>query len=80
MKNRSSVKLSNMAFQVVDVHKPLLSVASIAKQGHKAMLSNDESYIELAGGGRLPLCEKDGVSELEVPVRSPEFARPNTKQ
>ena len=40
-----SGKLLNMAFQAVDVHKPLLSVSKITEQGHKVVFSKDESYI-----------------------------------
>ena len=79
MKDPKSGKLLNMAFQVVDVHKPLLSVSKITEQGHKVVFSEEESYIELAGGDRLLLQNRDGVFELEVLVRSPDFTRPSIK-
>ena len=55
MKYPKSGKLQNIAFQMVDVHKPLLSVSKIIEQSHKVVFSKEESYIELAGGDRLPL-------------------------
>ena len=79
MKDPKSGKLLNMAFQVVDVHKPLLSVSKITEQGHTVVFGKDESYIELVGGDRLPLQSRDGVFELEVLVKSPDFTRPSVK-
>ena len=79
MKDPKPGKLTNMAFQVVDVHKPLLSVSTITGHGHKVVFSKDESYIELTSGEKLQLQSRDGVFELEVLVRSPDFARPSIK-
>ena len=70
---------SYMVLQVVDVHKPLLSVSKIIEQGHKVVFSKDGSYIELTSGEKLQLQSRDGVFELEVLVRSPDFARPSIK-
>ena len=79
MKDQKSGKLLKIAFQVVDVHKPLLSVSKIIERGHKVLFSKEESYIELTSGEKLHLQSKDGVFELEVLVRSPDFARPSIK-
>ena len=54
MKDPKPGKLLNMAFRVVDVHKPLLSASKITEQGHKVVFSKDESYIELPSGEIAP--------------------------
>ena len=53
-----------MAFRVVGVHKPLLSVSNIAEQGHKVIFGKKDSGIKLADGDKLPLRNRDGVFEL----------------
>ena len=55
MKDAKSGTLQNMAFQVVDVHKPSLSVSKLTEQGHKVVFSKDASFIELTSGGELQL-------------------------
>ena len=77
MKDPKCGQLQNLAFQVADVHKPLLSVSEITEHGHKAVFSKEESYIELTSGEKLLLLSRDGVFELEVLVRSPDIARPS---
>ena len=79
MTDPKSGKFLNMAFRVVDVHKPLLSVSKITEWSHKVVFSKEEFYIELTCGERLPLQSRDGVFELEVLVRSPDFTRPSIK-
>ena len=68
-----------MAFRVVDFHKLSLSVSKIVEQGHTVISSKEDSYIGLAGGDKLPLRKKDGVFELEVPVKSPHSTGPSIK-
>ena len=64
----------NMKWQVVEVHKPLLSVGKMNEQGHECVFKKDEAYIQLANGsGKLPLRKNGGVYELEVWLRSPDF-------
>ena len=43
------------------------------------VFSKDESYIELTSGEKLQFQGRDGVYELEVLLRSPDFARPSIK-
>ena len=65
MKDPKSSKLPNMAFRVVDGHKPLLSVSKMTEPGHKMVFSKEESYVELTGGERLPLQSRDRVLNLK---------------
>ena len=45
----------DISFQVVeDVHKPLLAVSSIVKQGHKVVFAEKDAHIDLKGGGTIP--------------------------
>ena len=75
MRTSEKGAILNMKWQVVDVHKPLLSVGKMNDQGHECVFKKDCAYIELAnGGGRLPLRKNGGVYELEVWVRSPDIA------
>ena len=42
----------DLVFQVVEhVHKPLLAVSSIVRQGHKVIFAEEDSHILLSSGG-----------------------------
>ena len=64
MKDPKSGKMLNIAFEVVDVHKPLLSVSKIIEKSHKVVFSKEESYVELTSDEKLQLQSGDGVFEL----------------
>ena len=74
MKTSENGKVLNMKWQVVDVHKPLLSVSKLTEQGHDVVFKPKEAYIQIAGGERLMLKKSGGVYEMEVWVRSPDFS------
>ena len=69
----------NIAFQVVEVHKPLLAVSSLTAQGHKVIFAASDDHILLANGVKLPLRNINGVFELDVWIKKdpsePGFAR-----
>ena len=63
-----------LAFQVVeDVHKPLLAVSSIVRQGHSVIFSINEPHILLKSGGKLPMRFVNGTYELDVFIKKPGF-------
>ena len=65
-----------MAFQVVeDVHKPLLAVSSIVKQGHEVIFSLHDPHIKLSSGSKLPMWYVNGTYELDVYIKKPGFTR-----
>ena len=67
-----------LAFQVCDVHKPLLSVFKLLSVGKRCVFDDEWSYIEdKATGERLTLMPKDGLFELHCWVRpDQDFPRP----
>lgn len=63
-----------IAFQVVkDVHKPLLAVSAITKQGHSVVFAEEDSHILLRNGGKLPLRHVHGTYEIDIYVKNPGF-------
>ena len=63
-----------IAFQVVeDVHKPLLAVSAITKQGHSVVFAETDSHILLANGGKLPMRHVHGTYEIDIFVKNPGF-------
>ena len=65
-----------MAFQVVeDVHKPLLAVSSIVKQGHDVIFSLKEPHTRLSSGSKLPMRYVNGTFELDVYIKKLAFTR-----
>ena len=67
-----------IAFQVVeDVHKPLLAVSSIVKQGHAVVFSEKDAHILLTSGKKIPMRHVQGTYELDIWVKNPGFARPS---
>ena len=72
---RCTIKVSdkvgelNIAFQVVEVHKPLLAVSSLTAQGHKVVFADRDDHILLRSGEKLPLRNLNGVYELDIWVR-----------
>ena len=64
-----------MAFQVVeDVHKPLLAVSSIVKQGHDVIFSLADPHILLSSGTKMPMRYTNGTYEVDIYVKKPVFA------
>ena len=63
-----------IAFQVVeDVHKPLLAVSAITKQGHSVVLAEENSHMFLKSGGKLPMRHVHGTYEIDICVKNPGF-------
>ena len=61
-----------IAFQVVeDVHKPLLAVSAITKQGHAVGFAEENSHILLKSGGKLPMRHVHGTYEIDIIVKNP---------
>ena len=61
-----------IAFQVVeDVHKPLLAVSAITKQGHSVVFAEVDSHILLKGGGKLPMRHVHGTHDIFIFVKNP---------
>ena len=66
-----------IAFQVVeDVHKPLLAVSSVVKQGHQVVFSEVDAHIALSNGVKIPMRHVNGTYELDIWVKNPGFTRP----
>ena len=62
------------AFRVVeDVHKPLLAVSAITKQGHSVVFADEDSHIPLMSGGKLPMRHVHGTYEIDIFVKNPGF-------
>ena len=59
----------NIAFQVVEVHKPLLAVSSLTTNGHKVVFAKNDDHILLSTGAKMPLRNCNGVYELDVWVK-----------
>ena len=59
----------NIAFQVVEVHKPLLAVSSLTAQGHKVVFAEADDHILLANDVKMPLRNTNGVYELDVWIK-----------
>ena len=65
-----------IAFQVVeDVHKPLLAVSAITKQGHSVVFAEENSHILLSNGGKLAMRHVHGTYEIDIFVKNPGFTR-----
>ena len=65
-----------ISFQVVeDVHKPLLAVSSIVKQGHQVVFAETDSHIALSNGVKIPMKFVNGTYELDIWVKNPGFTR-----
>ena len=62
-----------IAFQVEEVHKPLLAVSAITKQGHSVVFAETDSHILLKGGGKLPMRNVHGTYEIRIFVKNPGF-------
>ena len=56
----------SIAFQVVEVHKPVLAVSSLTAQGRKVIFSDRDDHILLKSGEKLALRNVNGVFELDV--------------
>ena len=70
----------NIAFQVVEVHKPLLAVSSLTAQGHRVVFAEQDDHILMSSGEKLPLRNLNGVYELDVwikhdPAQEVDFVR-----
>ena len=64
----------DISFQVVEnVHKPLLAVSSIVKQGHKVVFAEEDAHIALKDGGSIPLRHVNGTYELDIWIKKPVF-------
>ena len=65
----------DISFRVVeDVHKPLLAVSSIVKQGHKVVSAEEDAHIALKGGGTYPMRHVNGTYELDIWIKKPVFS------
>ena len=64
-----------IAFRVVeDVHKPLLAVGTITKQGRSVVFAEEDSHIIMKkGGGKLPMKHVRGTYEIDIFVKNPGF-------
>ena len=68
-----------MAFQVVDVNKPLLSVTRVCEQGHSVLFENGRGAILLKGDPkrRVEFRKVGGTFELDMWLKPSEgFGRP----
>ena len=70
----------NIAFQVVEVHKPLLAVSSLTAQGHRVIFADQDDHILLSNNEKLPLRNVNGVFELDVWVKHDPSASDFTRQ
>ena len=59
----------NIAFQVVEVQKPLLAVSSLTAQGHRVIFAEQDDHILMSSGEKLPLRNLNGVYELDVWIK-----------
>ena len=58
---------------VEDVHKPLLAVSAITKQGHRVVFAKEDLHILLSSGGKLPMRHVHGTYEIDIFVNNPGF-------
>ena len=58
-----------------DVHKPLLAVSSIVRQGHKVVFAEEDAHIALKGGGTIPMGHVNGTYEVDTWIKKPVFHR-----
>ena len=69
-----------MAFQVVDVNKPLLSVHKVCEQGHTVLFEKDRGAILVQGNpnNRIEFRKVGGTFELDVWLKPADagFGRP----
>ena len=75
IKERSQDELDIVLQVVEDVHKPLLAVSSIVRQGHKLTFAKQKFHIRLSSGGQIPMGFQNGTYELEIFVKRPGFSR-----
>ena len=69
-----AIEEPEIASQVMeDVHKPLLAVSAITKQGHSVIFAVDDSHIFLKSGGKLPMRHVHGTYEIDIFVKNPGF-------
>ena len=62
----------SLRFQIVGVERPLISVAQLARTGHRAELGADEGHIvHVPSGQRLRLLRAGGVYLLRMMVKGP---------
>ena len=67
-----------ISFQVVEgIHKPLLAVSSMTKNGHEVIFSEKNPRIVLSSGGIIPMKFTQGTYEIEILVQRPGFTRPS---
>ena len=70
----------DIVFQVVEhVHKPVLAVSSIVRQGHKVIFAEEDSHILSSSGGQIPVRYQNGTYELDIFVKNPGFTRPSSR-
>ena len=55
------------------MHKPLLAVSAITKQGHSVAFAEKDSHILLSSGGKLPMRHVHGTYEIDISVKNPGF-------
>ena len=62
------------AFLFVEkVHKPLLAVSAIIKQGHSVVFADEDSHILWRSGGKVPMRHVRGTYEIDIFVKNPCF-------
>ena len=63
-----------IAFQVVEeVHKLLLAVSAIAKQGHSVVFADEDSHILLNSGNKLQMRHVHATYDIDIFVKNPGF-------
>ena len=55
------------------MHKLLLAVSAITKQGHQVVFSENNSHILLTSGGKLPMRHVHSTDEIDISVKNPGF-------
>ena len=67
-----------ISLQLVEgIHKPLLAVSSMTKNGHEVILADKSPRIVLSSGGIIPMKFTQGTDEIEILVQHPGFTLPS---
>ena len=64
---------------VEDVHKPLIAVSSIVRQGHRVVFALENPHVLLSSGVKIPMRHVHGTHELDILVKKPGFTQPSSK-
>ena len=71
IREKSKDELDISCHVMVDVHKPLLAVSSIVKQGRKVVSAEEELHTTLKLGGAIPMRHVNGTYKLDIWIKKP---------